>query len=75
MNTTIEIYQITYQNNTGHVRLLFPTINDIKCLLKENEDLFDMLLLKQLDITPLHVMKDSKYHKIALANSLVKIPC
>ena len=71
MSKTIQIYQITYDNGT--VRLLFPTLSDIKCLLKENEELFDMLLLNQLQITPLHVMKHSKLYKVAMQNRLVEI--
>ena len=71
MSKIVEIFEITYDNM--NIRLLFPTILDIKCLLKDNEDLFDMLLLNQLHITRLQVVKNSKMHKVALQNRLVEI--
>ena len=71
MTKTVQIFEITYDN--GKIRLLFPTILDIKCLLKENEDLFDMLLLGQLHIMPIHVVKNSKLYNVALQNRLVEI--
>ena len=67
----VQIYQILCDN--GSVRLLFPSINDAKCLIKENEALFDMLLLKKLNITPLYVIRHSKMHKVALQNKCVDI--
>ena len=71
MTKTVQIFEITYDN--GNMRLLFPTILDIKCLLKENEDLFDMLLLNKLKIAPLDVIKNSKMHKVALQNRLIEL--
>ena len=69
MYNTVEIFQITYDN----VKLLIPNLNDIKCLLKENENLLDMLLLNQLHIRSLLVIENCKMHKIALRNRLVEV--
>ena len=69
MYNTVEIFQITYDN----VKLLIPSLNDIKCLLKENKNLLDMLLLNQLDVRSILVLENCKMHKIALQNRLVEV--
>ena len=63
-----------YDNkNNCDTCLILPSLNDIKYLIHEQEELFDMLLLNKLKITALHVMKDSKFHKVALQNRVIDI--
>ena len=48
MDTFVNIYEISLNND--NIRLLLPTINDIKYLIKEQEDLLDMILLGKATI-------------------------
>ena len=52
--------------------LVFPSINDIKLVMKDNEELFDMLLLNKIKILPERVHMESKKYQAALHNKLVK---
>ena len=67
MPELIQIYKLSYDN----IKLVLPTINDVKVLIKENEWLFAKLLLNELKITPLQVLQYSKMHETAIDNTLI----
>ena len=73
MDKTVQIFEITYYDtkNNCDIRLVMPSILDVKYLIHNQEDLLDMLLLKQLKVTPVHVMKGSQMYRVALQNRLV----
>lgn len=70
MQTFVNIYEISMNND--NVRLLLPTINDIKYLIKEQEDLLDMILLGKATIRPVIVSKNSKMYSTAENNKLLE---
>ena len=53
--------------------LLLPTITDIKTILIDEENLFDMFILKQIDIRTETVDKNSKLYQTALKNKIVQV--
>ena len=57
----------------GKGELVLPTLNDIKAVIMDNEELLDMLLLKQLDIQTEQVDKHSKKYQTAVTNALVQV--
>ena len=70
----VQLYQVEYFDKTVDcdIKLVLPTLSDIKYLLLQNPDtLLDLFLLKELTITPIQVIKDSKLHKTALQNRLL----
>ena len=63
------IYSLLFKNN--NVQLVLPSIDDIKCMIMENEELLNLLLLNQLIIVPKTVNTDSKIYKTALHNRIL----
>ena len=69
MATTKTIYKLVFSNT----ELVLPTLNDIKTVILDNEELFDLLLLKKLEIVSETVDIHSKKYQTACKNSLVQI--
>ena len=67
MNNLVKIYSMNFKN----VKLILPTINDVKAIVMENEELFDLLLLNKLKIETNMVAKESKQYKVALKNAIL----
>lgn len=67
MNNLVKIYSMNFKN----VKLILPTINDVKAIVMENEELFDLLLLNKLKIEINMVAKESKQYKVALKNAIL----
>ena len=67
MNNLVKIYSINFKN----MKLILPTINDVKAIVMENEELFDLLLLNKLRIETNMVAKESKRYKVALKNAIL----
>ena len=63
------IYKIVF----GKGELVLPTLNDIKAVIMDNEELLDMLILKKLDIVTEVVNKSSRRYTTALSNALVQV--
>ena len=68
MDTTIYTIYFPFSKS----KLVLPTMNDIKLLIKENEDLFDLLLLNKLTIKPQIVTKNSKLYHTAIKNAMIQ---
>ena len=66
----IQIYQLEYDN----IKLVLPTINDVKAIIMQQEWIFDKLLLNQVKITPIQVLENSKMYTTAIENTLVHFP-
>ena len=67
MNNLVKIYSMNFKN----MKLILPTINDVKAIVMENEELFDLLLLNKLKIETNMVAKESKQYKVALKNAIL----
>ena len=67
MATTKTIYKIVFNN----AELVLMSLSDVKLLLKDEEHLLDMLLLKQINIETETVDISSKKYRTAVANRLV----
>ena len=67
MNNLVKIYSMNFKN----VKLILPTINDVKAIVMANEELFDLLLLNKLKIETNMVAKESKQYKVALKNAIL----
>ena len=66
----VKVYQIEFVDKP--VRIVFPTINDVKLLIKEQEEMLDMLLLNKLKIRTEYVCKGSKIYRTALKNRIIE---
>ena len=64
------IYKLSFLNQS--CELILPSINDIKVLVMENEEILDMLLQKKVSIEEEMVLVDSTKYKTALKNRLVE---
>ena len=69
--TTVTIYKLHCP--TLSCELVFPSINDIKLLLHNEEELFDLLLLNKLQIIQETVSINSKQYQTALHNRQVQV--
>ena len=70
MNSLTTIYKI-YSPSLS-CELVLPSINDVKLMLYEQEELFDLLLLNKVQILPEQVYTDSKKYQLALHNKMIK---
>ena len=70
MQTTI-IYKIYCP--TLSCELVFPSLNDIKLLLHNEEELFDLLLLNKIQIIPETVSVDSERYRTPMHNRQSKV--
>ena len=68
MATCETVYNVHFNDNMG---LVLANKSDVKSLIKEDEELFDMLIDNEVKIIPIKVMKNSKLHKTAIFNSKV----
>ena len=64
------IYKLSFLNQS--CELLLPSINDIKVLVMENEEILDMILQKKVSIEEEMVLIDSNKYRTALKNRLVE---
>ena len=64
------IYKLSFLNQ--NCELILPSINDIKVLVMENEEILDMLLQKKVSIEEEMVLIDSTKYKTAIKNRLVE---
>ena len=67
---TSTIYKLCFCNQ--ECELILPSINDIKVLVMENEEILDMILQKKVSIEEEMVLVDSTKYKTALKNRLVE---
>ena len=70
MNTAT-IYKIYCP--TLDYELFLPSLNDIKLLLHNDEESFDLLLLNKIQIIPETVSIDSKQYRTAIHNKQVQV--
>ena len=70
MATCEIVYNVHFNDNMG---LVLANKSDVKSLIKEDEELFDMLINNELKIIPTKVMKNSKMYKTAVFNSKVSL--
>ena len=64
------IYKLSFLNQS--CELILPSINYIKVLILDNEEILDMLLQKKVSIEEEMVLVDSTKYKTALKNRLVE---
>ena len=69
--TTTTIYKIYCP--TLSCELVFPSLNDIKLLLHNEEELFDLLLLNKIKIVEKTVSINSRQYQAALHNRQVQV--
>ena len=69
--TTVTIYKIYCP--TLSCELVFPSLSDIKLLLHNEEELFDLLLLNKIQVIKETVSIDSKRYQTALHNRQVQV--
>ena len=67
---TSRVYNVCFLNQS--CELLLPSINDIKVLILDNEEIFDMLLQKKVSIEEEMVLVDSTKYKTAIKYRLVE---
>ena len=65
----VEIHKIEFTDKP--VRIVFPSLNDIKLVIYDNEELFDLLIQNKIKISSVKVATDSKMYKTAIKNSVV----
>ena len=64
------IYKLSFLNQS--CELILPSINDIKVLVMENEEILDMILQKKVSIEEEMVLLDSTKYKTAIKNRVVE---
>lgn len=69
--STATIYKIHCP--TLSCELVFPSINDIKLLLYNEEELFDLLLLNEIQVIKEKVSINSEQYQTALHNRQVQV--
>ena len=69
MSTTI--YKLASINQG--IELIMPSLNDIKLLVLENEQILDLLLQNKLKVEEEVVSTDSKKYQTALKNRVVQV--
>ena len=69
MSTTI--YKLSSTNLD--VEFVFPSLNDIKLIVMDNEELLDMLLQNKLRVEKEIVSTRSKKYKTAMKNSMIAV--
>ena len=69
MATTI--YKLT-SINLG-IELVLPSLNDIKLVVLDNEELLDLLLQNKLRVEEEIVLTDSKKYKTAMKNRMIAV--
>ena len=67
---TSRVYKVCFLNQS--FELLLPSINDIKVLVMENEEILDMLLQKKVSIEEEIVVVDSPKYRTAIKNRLIE---
>ena len=67
---TSTVYKLCFCNQ--ECELILPSINDIKVLILDNEEILDMLLQNKVKIEEEIVVVDSPKYKTALKNRLVE---
>ena len=66
---TSKVYKLCFLNQS--CELILPSINDIKALVMENEEILDMLLRKKVSIEEEMVLIDSNKYRTAIKNRIV----
>ena len=69
MTTTIYKLSSASQN----VEFVFPSLNDIKLVVLDNQELLDLLLQNKLRVEEEIVSTDSRKYKTALKNSMIQV--
>ena len=64
----VNVYNVCFDK---HMKLVLPNLQDVKTLIKKDEELFEKLLFHEIRIIPQQVTKDSKIYKTATHNSRV----
>lgn len=67
-SSLVNIYNVWFDQ---HMKLVLPNLQDVKKLIKDDEELFDKLLLNQIRIVPQQVTRNSKLYKTATFNSKI----
>ena len=67
---TSTVYKLCFLNRS--CELVLPTINDIKVLILDNEEILDMILQNKVSIEEEMVSVDSNKYKTALKNRVVE---
>ena len=70
MATLTTVYNILFND---HFKLVLADIEDVKNLVKEDEDILHKLLLNEVKVIPTNVTTDSKMYQTAIFNSNVVI--
>ena len=66
---TSRVYKLCFLNQS--CELFLPSINDIKVLILDNEEILDMLLQKKVSIEEEMVLIDSNKYRTAIKNRIV----
>ena len=67
---TSTVYKLCFLNQS--CELILPSINDIKVLILDNEEILDMILQKRVLIEEEMVLINSNKYKTAIKNRLVE---
>ena len=68
---TTTIYKLSSTN--PYVEFVFPSLNCIKLVILDNDELLDLLLQNKLRIDEEVVSKDSRKYKTAIKNRMVQV--
>ena len=68
---TTTIYKVSSTNLD--VEFVFPSLNDIKLIVMDNEELLDLLLQNKLRVEEEVVSKDSCKYQTAMKNRMVQV--
>ena len=69
MTTTIYKLSSASQN----VEFVFPSLNDIKLIVMDNDELLDLLLQNKLRVEEEIVSKNSRKYQTAIKNSMIVV--